>query len=66
MSDFDKIIVIDVNECVQCEGCIAECPHDALDIGAGGYPFCIESLCTRCGACIEICPVLAISFDDED
>lgn len=36
MSDFDKIIVIDVNECVQCEGCIAECPHDALDIGAGG------------------------------
>ena len=66
MSDFDKIIVIDVNECVQCEGCIAECPHDALDIGAGGYPFCIESLCTRCGACIEICPVLAISFHDED
>lgn len=66
MSDFDKIIVIDVNECVQCEGCIAECPHDALDIGAGGYPFCIENLCTRCGACIEICPVLAISFDDED
>ncbi len=66
MSDFDKIIVIDVNECVQCEGCIAECPHDALDIGAEGYLFCIESLCTRCGACIEICPVLAISFDDED
>ncbi len=66
MSDFDKIIVIDVNECVQCEGCIAECPHDALDIGAGGYPFCIESLCTRCGGGIEICPVLAISFDDED
>lgn len=59
----EKIINIDVSECVQCEGCVAECPKQALEMGPGGYPFCIESQCIRCGACIEICPVLAISFE---
>lgn len=63
MNNSDKVITIDVGECVQCEGCVEQCPHNALEISAGGYPFCVESLCTRCGACIEICPVLAISFE---
>lgn len=63
MNNTDKVITIDVAECVQCEGCVEQCPHKALEMGSGGYPFCVESLCTRCGACIEICPVLAISFE---
>ncbi len=63
MNMSDQIIAIDVSECVQCEGCVEECPCDALQIGAGGYPFCVENLCIRCGRCIEICPVLAISFE---
>lgn len=65
MSNYEEIITINIDECVQCEGCIDECPHDALEIGAGGFPYCIDNLCTRCGACIEICPVMAISFDGE-
>lgn len=65
MSTYEEMIFIDTDACVQCEGCIDECPHDALEIGAGGYPYCIDNLCTRCGECIEICPVMAISFDEE-
>ncbi len=63
MSEFEEIISINTDECVQCEGCVENCPHDALEISANGYPYCIDNLCTRCGECIEICPVLAISFE---
>ena len=36
MSDFEEIISINIDECVQCEGCVENCPHDALGVGAGG------------------------------
>ncbi len=64
MIDNSKIITIDVEQCIQCEGCIVECPKKALELGAGGFPFCIESLCIRCGNCVEICPVLAITMEE--
>lgn len=64
MSNDAEMIFIDTDRCVQCESCIEECPHDALEIGAGGLPCCIDNLCIRCGECIEICPVMAISFDE--
>lgn len=63
MNKNEYVIAVDTAECVQCEGCVEECPVKALQIGAGGYPFCVENLCIRCGVCIEICPVMAISFE---
>lgn len=63
MSKNEYIVTIDVDECVQCGGCMADCPVNALQAGAGGYPYCVESVCVRCGLCIETCPVMAISYE---
>jgi len=53
--------------CIQCRGCIAVCPQDALSAHEGEEPFIWinRQRCTLCGACVTACPTTALSFDGQ-
>lgn len=54
--------------CMQCAEpyCVASCPVEALRRnGETGIVLVDEELCTGCAACIEACPLEAISLDKE-
>jgi len=57
-------IVIDTDKCVSCMKCAAACKFFAIDretiAGKKGKP---EITCSKCGACVETCPVGAIRYE---
>jgi bidirectional [NiFe] hydrogenase diaphorase subunit len=72
------IFVYDPNKCVLCGKCVWVC-QEQLGIGAIGFAHrgfrrvvttfgdkpIGESTCQRCGACVNACPVGALSFKEE-
>ncbi|MDR3111640.1 MAG: 4Fe-4S binding protein [Elusimicrobiota bacterium] len=51
---------IDVNVCVGCGACAANCPVSAIDPKDDKYEV-KEDTCVSCGACESSCPTGAIS-----
>ena len=47
--------VIDVDECIMCGACEAECPEDAIAEVDGVYVIDAEK-CQDCGSCADVCP----------
>ena len=63
-----KLIDIDLEKCKKDGICIEECPFDLLVENADGIPEMApgaEAVCMRCGHCIAVCPVGAVSLDGE-
>lgn len=54
-----KAINVDRNRCVGCSYCKLNCPSYAIEVvDAIASP---TSKCTKCGVCLWVCPVGAIS-----
>lgn len=45
--------------CVGCKRCEKQCPSDSIHV-IDGVAIIDESTCTRCGACIQVCPMHCI------
>lgn len=45
--------------CVGCKRCEKQCPSDSIHV-INGVAIIDESTCTRCGACIPVCPMHCI------
>jgi ferredoxin len=50
---------IDLEACIRCMKCVADCPSQAIDIEQGT----INSSCIHCGHCVAICPESTIFPD---
>lgn len=53
---------IDRDTCVQCAGCVALCPTQALDM-LGLDLRCADPLCIGCDLCVRFCPVVALALE---
>ena len=53
--------VVDAEKCTGCEGCVEECPVDAISMEDGTAV--VSDDCVDCGACVDACPVEAISME---
>ncbi|MDD5556804.1 MAG: RnfABCDGE type electron transport complex subunit B [bacterium] len=42
--------------CLWMGSCARACPFDAIRMGGDGLPRIIETRCTACGRCVEVCP----------
>ncbi len=45
--------------CVGCKRCEKQCPSDSIHV-VDGVAIIDEATCTRCGACIQVCPMHCI------
>jgi len=52
---------VDEEKCTGCEGCVEECPVEAIKL-VDSIAKVDSELCTDCGTCIDACPVEAISM----
>ncbi len=58
-----NLFELDVQRCVRCGACVADCFFGALEIGADGLPEMSNSAkCMHCQHCFAICRAGAISF----
>jgi ferredoxin len=56
----DRVVFhIDNELCCSCELCSLVCPKEAVEVKAGKKT--VSDKCTRCGFCVQFCPVGAIS-----
>jgi NAD-dependent dihydropyrimidine dehydrogenase PreA subunit len=53
-------LVYDVSLCINCEMCIAVCPHGCFAPGNGVVWLVRPQDCMECGACQKNCPTAAI------
>ena len=61
-----KLIDIDSEKCKKDGICIEECPFDLLVENADGIPEMApgaKAVCMRCGHCLAVCPVGAVTLD---
>lgn len=49
--------------CLHCGGCAGSCPQNAIYLNDYVLEFNNE-LCNKCGRCIKLCPVAALSKED--
>jgi electron transfer flavoprotein alpha subunit/NAD-dependent dihydropyrimidine dehydrogenase PreA subunit len=56
-------ISIDDDLCTGCESCLESCPFGGIDIIANKAA--INENCNLCGACVDVCPVEAITLEKE-
>jgi len=56
------INVIDKHDCCGCSGCASICGHKAIEMTTDNegflYPEINENLCTDCGLCERVCPII--------
>lgn len=52
---------INKERCTKCGTCMERCPVDGIDVYA--IPPRIQTLCSYCWHCVNVCPVLAIEAD---
>ncbi|MCD6559944.1 MAG: phosphoadenosine phosphosulfate reductase family protein [Palaeococcus sp.] len=53
-------------ECVGCGVCVGKCPENALSINPKNRKIVVNySLCTHCGECMDVCPLLKIKNPEE-
>lgn len=61
---FDKNIVRNQGECMDCGACTAVCPSGALYMNKGDWKLIFdEGKCLVCELCVETCPVKAIDVN---
>lgn len=56
---------VDTNKCNKDEICVLECPARILEMNSNG-PVMVpggEEICIRCGHCVAVCPVAAVTLD---
>lgn len=53
---------VDVEKCIGCGDCVAQCPTEAIKIEDEKAVIDAET-CVDCGACVDVCPTEAISLD---
>jgi Fe-S-cluster-containing hydrogenase component 2 len=65
-----KLEAIGIEVAIACMGCAEkpclECPTEALTVGARGEILLERDLCNACETCVEVCPVGAVGFFDEE
>jgi ferredoxin len=49
--------------CIACKRCEKECPADAIHV-ENDFARIDQSKCTRCGACVKVCPDKCITDGD--
>jgi NAD-dependent dihydropyrimidine dehydrogenase PreA subunit len=54
-------ILIDLEKCVGCAACIADCPVTCLEMDGDKVKVDADA-CIDCGACIQSCPVEALAL----
>lgn len=56
------------NRCIKCEKCLHSCKMNALSKNEDGKPFIkIDTeTCINDGACVEVCPTNALTFDSRE
>jgi formate hydrogenlyase subunit 6/NADH:ubiquinone oxidoreductase subunit I len=57
-------IEIDTATCVQCAGCVAICPTQALTM-TGLALGCADPRCIGCDLCVRFCPVAALRLEEQ-
>ena len=63
MEDTTMAFKINLDECIACGSCEAECPSEAISEKDGKYVIDAEK-CVDCGACAEVCPVDAPAAEE--
>lgn len=58
------MLAVDNDVCLECGGCIALCPEEALFLLFTRLE-CIYELCTLCDICCQFCPVEALEVSNE-
>jgi len=53
---------VDVEKCIGCGDCVAQCPTEAIKIEDEKAVIDAET-CVDCGACVDVCPTESISLD---
>ncbi|MBN2226437.1 MAG: 4Fe-4S binding protein [candidate division Zixibacteria bacterium] len=53
------MLVINQETCLECGGCVALCPEEALFLSFNRLE-CNQDVCTMCLICISFCPVGAL------
>ncbi len=53
--------VVDVDTCVGCGSCEADCPAGAIKVDDDGHAVVDTDACVECLACIDNCPAGAIT-----
>lgn len=65
-----KLEAIGVDVAIACMSCeekpCLECPTEALSVGASGEIILERDLCNACETCVEVCPVGAVGFFEEE
>ncbi len=60
----NQTLILDEPTCISCAGCVAVCPHQALDIESL-IPVIDQKSCTYCNICVRFCPVGALKVEKE-
>ena len=55
-------VIVRKKHCIQCGGCVASCPVEAIYQDSGGDIY----LCIHCGRCVEFCPHNCLELQDLD
>ncbi|MHA1370896.1 MAG: ATP-binding protein [Promethearchaeota archaeon] len=58
---FQKSVMVDPNECIECGQCTALCAYDALVLDENFNIKVNQENCTGCRACLDACPRRCIS-----
>jgi ferredoxin len=61
-----KIIKIDENKCVGCSLCTTACQEGAIVMVNGKAKLLYADYCDGLGNCLPVCPVKAISIEEQD
>ncbi len=54
--------IVDTEKCTGCEGCVGECPSEAISM-ADAKAVIDAGACVDCGVCVDACPVEAITME---
>ena len=58
MTEYNQVIDVDADICIDCGECNEVCPMGCFDNGDFGD-------CGACGMCLDVCPVGAIIVEEE-
>lgn len=58
-------MIVNTHKCIGCTLCKQDCPVNDIEM-IDGKSHVRNTTCVKCGHCIAICPVMAISCDDEN
>ena len=60
---YEKSIIIDKNQCINCGACTAVCPSGSLSMNKNDELDFDKEKCLVCELCIPACPLQAISIE---